>query len=268
MSKPISVLLLAAGYGSRLKPYTNMLPKCLMPIKGKPLLEYWLETIKKIRARTVLVNTHYLSDIVQSFIDRSIFNEWVKCFYESELYGTAGTLRVNQSVLQQSTVLLAHADNFCQCYLDNFIRFHENMRPKDCPITMMTFTTRTPSACGIVELDDRGVVIGFHEKVDNPPGNLANGAVYLLEPEVLQWICDRPNVTDFSNQVLPHFIGRIATWHNGGVHIDIGTVEALREAQAVAQTNIQATPVKDAWSLNFSKHAIHKQLSVVFSRES
>lgn len=261
VSRPISVTLLAAGYGTRLRPYTNDWPKCLMPINGKPLLEYWLETVKQICAANVLVNTHYLPDIVQSFIDRPVFKQWVKCVYESELNGTAGTLRTNHSILQGSTVLLAHADNFCQCDFDDFVSFHENLRPKHCPITMLTFDTRAPNTCGIVELDDSGVVVGFHEKVENPPGNLANGAVYLIEPEVLQWIWDRPEITDFSNQVLPHFIGRIATWHNSGVHIDIGTIEALREAQSAVQYKDQtAGEKKDAWSLQFSNHPIHVQV--------
>ena len=125
----------------------------------------------------------------------------------------------------------------------------------------MTFHTQTPSTCGIVELDAGGVVIGFHEKLSNPPGNVANGAVYLLEPEVLQWICDRPEITDFSTQVLPHFVGRIATWHNEGTHIDIGSIEALREAQAAASYEAAViSETKDDWSRQFAFHPIHEQI--------
>ena len=125
----------------------------------------------------------------------------------------------------------------------------------------MTFHTQTPSTCGILEVDENGVVIGFHEKVEHPPGNLANGAVYLLEPEVLQWICDRPEITDFSTQVLPQFIGRIATWHNEHTHIDIGSIDALREAQSVVQrkvTNVSET--NDDWSRHFASNPIHAQI--------
>ena len=126
---------------------------------------------------------------------------------------------------------------------------------------MMTFHTRNPSTCGIVELDADGVVISFHEKVENPPGNLANGAVYLLEPEVLQWICDRPEITDFSTQVLPHFIGRIATWYNERTHIDIGSIEALREAQGTFPYEATvAFETNDDWSLQFAAHPIHAQI--------
>lgn len=126
---------------------------------------------------------------------------------------------------------------------------------------MMTFHTKNPKACGIVELDADGVVITFHEKVENPPGNLANGAVYLLEPEVLQWICDRPEITDFSTQVLPHFVGRIATWHNEGTHIDIGSIEALRDAQgSLVHEATVSFETNDDWSLRFAFHPIHEQI--------
>ncbi len=261
MSNPISILLLAAGYGTRLRPYTNNWPKCLMPIQRKPLLEYWLEMAKEICSTNVLVNTHYLAEAVEGFLQRPIFRHWVKGVYEPELNGTAGTVRKNLLALQDTTVLLVHADNLCQCDFGDFLKFHHTLRPKYCPITMMTFYAKTPSACGIVELDEHGVVMNFYEKVENPPGNLANGAVYLLEPEVLQWISARPDITDFSTQVLPHYVGRIATWHNEGLHIDIGSIEALQEAQSAVHHKFDvAEDEKDDWSLQFLNHPIHQQI--------
>jgi len=232
-----------------------------MPIDGKPLLEYWLGIAKELGTANVMVNTHYMVDTVQSFLDRPVFKHWVKGVHEPELQGTAGTLRANAQALGDTTILLVHADNFCQCDFSAFYQFHQTTRPKHCPITMMTFHTQTPSTCGIVEIDGDGVVIGFHEKLPNPPGYLANGAVYLLEPEVLQWICDRPEITDFSTQVLPYFVGRIATWHNEGTHIDIGSIEALCEAQGRAQHKAAAiSETKDDWSRQFASHPIHAQI--------
>ena len=232
-----------------------------MPINGKPLLEYWLNSARQLGSKNVLVNTHYLADTVKLFLDRPVFKRWVREVHEPELKGTAGTLRANARALRDETVLLVHADNFCQCDFSDFLMFHQTSRPEHCPITMLTFLTQTPSTCGIVEIDGDGVVIGFHEKLQDPPGNLANGAVYLLEPEVLQWICERPEITDFSTQVLPHFIGRIATWHNEGTHIDIGSIEALREAQASvlyeATADLEAI---DDWALEFASNPIHAQI--------
>jgi mannose-1-phosphate guanylyltransferase len=261
VSGKINVLLLAAGCGTRLRPYTNILPKCLMPINGKPLLEYWLDIVKQLGPAKVLVNTHYLVDMVQGFLDRPVFKNWVQGVYEPKLKGTAGTLRANEQALRETTILLVHADNFCRCDFNAFLMFHRALRPKHCPITMMTFYSQNPSTCGIVEVNENRVVIGFHEKTKNPPGILANGAVYLLEPEVLKWICDRPEVTDFSTQVIPQFIGRIATWHNEGTHVDIGSIEALRKSQPLGPPQGGAiSPSNDDWSVNYASHPIHEQI--------
>ena len=261
MSNPLVAVLLAAGRGSRLQPYTNDWPKCLMPIKGRPLLEHWLDILRDNKVRKVLVNLHYLADQVQKFLDRPNFKSWVQSVYELELAGTAGTLRANIESLRGSTVLVVHADNFVRCDFDEYLHFHSSLRPKHCPITMMTFTTQTPASCGIVELDRDNIVINFHEKVKDPPGNLANGAVYLLEPEVIDWIYERPEINDLSTQVLPFFIDRIATWHNKKTHIDIGSIEALREAQSLVHTEFSQTSlVADEWQRDFAAHPIHQYI--------
>ena len=70
------------------------------------------------------------------------------------------------------------------------------------------------------------------KKVKNPPGNLANGAVYVTAPTVMNFLADLNKKTiDFSTEVLPHYLGRINTFHNDSYHRDIGTVESLLAAQ-------------------------------------
>ncbi|MBU3607810.1 nucleotidyltransferase family protein [Polynucleobacter nymphae] len=264
---PIAALLLAAGYGMRLQPHTNEWPKCLMPVDGSPLLQYWLESAKELGASKVLVNLHHLATKVEAFLMRPCFRGWVDFVLESKLMGTAGTIRANYSYFANSTLLLVHADNYCQCDFAAFLRYHETERPKHCLITMMTFDTHNPSACGIVETDELGVVTAFYEKVANPPGNRANGAVYLLAPEALKWIKEHPEAQDFSTEVLPRFLGRIATWHNDQVHIDIGTIESLYEAQKSQDMKIPKRDVIEAddWEKMFTNHPIHQQLKSAFN---
>jgi mannose-1-phosphate guanylyltransferase len=98
-------------------------------------------------------------------------------------------------------------------------------------MTMLTFHTAVPESCGIVELDEHGVVKAFHEKVKDPPGNLANGAVYILEPGIFSFLEKlRKEVIDFSTEVLPHYMGRIYTFHNNVYLRDIGTMESYLRA--------------------------------------
>ena len=232
-----------------------------MPIGERPLLEYWLETLWLSGIREVLVNIHYLPVVVQEFLARPRFRAWVHSVIETELLGTAGTLRANAEFFRESTVLLVHADNWCQCQFENFIKFHHQQRPKGTVMTMMTFDTDSPKTCGIVETDSRGVVQVFHEKVTDPPGTRANAAVYLLEPEVLRWLEQHQDISDFSTQVLPNYLGQIATWNNAQIHRDIGTFETLHKAQS-DPLNAAVWEKTDAWQQWFLEQPIHKQLTV------
>jgi mannose-1-phosphate guanylyltransferase len=250
-------LLLAAGLGTRLKPFTDIWPKCLMPIRNRPLLEYWLSILQKLGTSNVLVNTHYLSEYVEDFIKQPQFIDWVDSVYEPSLLGTAGTIRNNIKFCKDNTLLLAHADNWTCCNFSDFLNYHNNQRPKGTVMTMMTFTCPNPSECGIVELDHDGIVVGFHEKVKNPPSNLANAAVYLIEPEVVKWILNHPEVNDFSIEVLPRFLGKISTWKNQGIHRDIGTIKILKEAQ-MDKCETLVWDEDNLWQQDFLNNPIHK----------
>jgi len=255
----LSAMLLAAGLGTRLRPLTDLWPKCLMPIGKRPLLEYWLQVVQNLGIKNVLVNTHFHASEVYKFLDRKQFSGWVHSVYEPELLGTAGTLRVNSDFFSNQTVLLIHADNWCQCDFDAFVAYHFHHRPKHCLMTMMTFDTERPQECGIVETDSQNVVIAFHEKVKNPPGNRANAAVYLLEPEILRWLNESPHITDFSTEVLPRFTGRIATWHNPQIHRDIGTLPMLKAAQNDERPLLNMS-ANDGWQSDFEISPVFNHL--------
>ncbi|MBT6543216.1 MAG: NTP transferase domain-containing protein, partial [Rhodobacteraceae bacterium] len=106
-------LLLAAGLGTRLRPLTNTTPKCLVPIKGQPLLGIWLERLTQAGIGQFLVNTHYLAEQVEVFIQASPYRDQVTLVNELELHGTAGTLIANLDFFQGEDGLLIHADNYC-----------------------------------------------------------------------------------------------------------------------------------------------------------
>jgi mannose-1-phosphate guanylyltransferase len=223
-------MLLAAGLGTRLRPLTNTIPKCMVPIKGQPLLAIWLERLTKAGIGPFLVNTHYLAEQVESFIKASSYQEQVRLVHEQELLGTAGTLIENLDFFQGGDGMLIHADNYCLADLSAFEQAHLQ-RPTECVMTMMTFRTDAPSDCGIVELNEQGVVVGFHEKTPNPPGNIANGAVYILTTELLERMGQELRaVKDFSTEVLHQLVGQIYTYESKDIFIDIGTVKSYKKA--------------------------------------
>jgi mannose-1-phosphate guanylyltransferase len=228
----VKVLLLAAGLGTRLRPITNTIPKCLVPIGGKPLLEIWLERLSAAGFGPFLINTHYFPEKVEEFL-ACLGNKYnVHTVFEPTLLGTAGTLFQNLDFFEGQDGLVAHADNYCLADFQAFREAHER-RPCNCDMTMMTFRTDTPESCGIVNLDDLNIVQQFYEKTKNPPGDLANGAIYLLSAEMIKNFKENFSSTafDFSAEIVPKYLGKIFSFETFAPLIDIGTPSSLARAQ-------------------------------------
>jgi mannose-1-phosphate guanylyltransferase len=226
-------LLLAAGFGTRLRPLTDTVPKCLVQIHGRPLLDYWLDLIFKDGAIShAIINTHYLAEVVQRHMASSPWRERVTLVNEPELLGTGGTLVANRAALGSGPVMLAHADNLTTFDIAAFQAAHA-ARPVRAAMSMLAFRTDDPRSCGILELDEDNMVQAFHEKVAEPPGNLANAGVYIVEPEVTEAAARlaKPYV-DLSTQVIPCFVGRILAHETSGYHRDIGNLSSLARAHA------------------------------------
>jgi len=226
----MKALLLAAGLGTRLRPITNTLPKCLVPIKGKPLLEYWLDNLSKIGINEFLINTHYFSEKVEEFVNASPYKDQITLIYEEQLLNTAGTVLANKNYFtKDEAFMLIHADNLSFCDYQAFINSHNNTKH---PITMMLFNTNVPKSCGVVKLDTDNTVLEFHEKVENPPSNLANGAVYICDYSIFDFLESlNKKEIDFSLDVIPKYLGKINTYLNSTYHKDIGTIKTYEEAQ-------------------------------------
>ena len=205
MKKKLKAILLSAGFGTRLRPLTENIPKCLIKVKGKPLLDIWLSKLEKLGFDEVLINTHYLSEKVEKFISlRKESKMKIILTYENEILGTAGTLKENISFFDDSVGLLIHADNYTEDDLSSFLKSHKS-KPEGCLISMLTFDTDKPSTCGIVKVNKENIVEAFYEKKEENYGNLANGAVYAFEKEFLDFVKQlSSNENDFSTQTVSY----------------------------------------------------------------
>jgi len=107
---------------------------------------------------------------------------------------------------------------------------------------MMTFITDQPESCGIVETNSFGVVTAFHEKVASPPGNVANGAVYIFEPSVVKAITTMTSAPlDISRDVIPKYLGKIFAWPANAIHIDVGTPRQLERTNQIMKERVSET---------------------------
>ncbi len=224
-------LLLAAGLGTRLRPLTDTVPKCLIPIHGRPLLDYWLEALFGGAVEQVLINTHHLAGKVAGHVARSPWRDRITLVHEETLLGTGGTVLANRGFFADGAFLVAHADNLTELDVSAFAARHA-ARPDGVAITMALFRTDAPETCGIVTLDERGVVREFHEKSTGPHGDLANGAVYIFEPEILDYMASLGKATvDLSTEIIANFMGRILSYEVTGYYRDIGSPESLERAR-------------------------------------
>lgn len=224
----MKAFLLAAGLGTRLRPLTNTIPKCLVPIAGKPLLQWWFELLEFHNVDEVLINLHYFSDKVRDFAESYKGKLKVRLFFEETLLGSAGTLAANKEfVKDEKSFFVLYADNLTNFNLSEFAKFHES---KNVPFSMALFRASNPSACGIASLNENGIIVEFIEKPKEPKSDLANAGIYIATPEILELI-PQLDLVDIGFHLLPQLQGKMAGLEIKDYLIDIGTLESLARAE-------------------------------------
>lgn len=235
--------LLAGGLGTRLKPLTDRVPKCLVPVNGQPMLSIWLGICEQLGIRDVLINTHHLAGQVEAWAARQTQSPiQIRLVYEAELLGSAGTVAANMDFVRDG-------DDFFVFYADNLVRtdfealriFHQS---HDSPLTVALFHSSRPWNCGVASLDEDNRITGFEEKPAQPKSNLANAGVYVGRRELCRFLPAR-GFADFATDVFPQLIGKMRGFVMSGHVLDVGTPknyeEALREWPLIAQTSTSYT---------------------------
>lgn len=224
-------LLLAGGLGTRLRPLTETTPKCLIPVAGKRILDYWIEALDRVGIEEALLNTHHHAGQVRDYIAEVNARGGVQLTetYEPELLGSAGTVHANR-YWARGEVIVIYADNLSDLDLGDFVAVHKAHAE---PMTMALFHTPYPEKCGIATLNAAGLITEFIEKPSNPASNLANAGLYVLDETAWREIADM-DVFDFGFDVIPAFQGRMMGYRHNGYHRDIGTHESLAQAEADA----------------------------------
>jgi mannose-1-phosphate guanylyltransferase len=224
----VKAVLLAAGLGTRLRPLTDSTPKCMLAIDDRPLLDIWLDALNRAGADEVLVNLHHLPTVVSEHLAARIAPPVVREFFEPELLGSAGTLLANRDWLGSDEMFLA-------CYADNLTDFDlralvdEHQRHSGLA-TLAVFRADRPWAGGVVEVDDRGVMVSFAEKPAEPASNLVNAGLYAFSPAVLNELSG-PLPLDIGYHLLPRLVGRSRAVPVPGYFRDIGTLDSYRLAR-------------------------------------
>jgi len=224
----VKAFLVAAGVGSRLRPITDVTPKCMLIIDDRPLLDIWLEAFDRAGVDEVLINLHHLPDVVRRHIAAHTRSPTVHTVFEPELLGSAGTLIANRQWADGDEFFLAcNADNLTDFDLRSLIEAHQE---HGAIATLAVFHSPDPSAGGVVEIDATGQVIGFAEKPSQPVSDLTNAGMYAFHPSVLDEVDAMPP-NDIGYDLLPRLVGRARAVPVEGYFRDIGTPDAYRLAR-------------------------------------
>lgn len=237
--KPVrKAFLLAAGLGARLRPLTDRTPKCLVPIQGRALCDYWFGLCEAHGIEEILMNTHHLAGQVRDYVENLRRNVLVTLFHEETLLGSAGTVRENAAFVEgEDAFVVIYADNLSNVNLGRVMRFHES---HDGPVTMGLFRAAVPKQCGIATLDDSGRIVEFVEKPEHPKSDLANAGLYVCDAVTIADIPSSKPVVDYGHDVLPAYVGRMYGISLDCYHLDIGNLASYEKAQATCPSDIPA----------------------------
>lgn len=177
-------VILAGGKGTKLRPYTYEIPKSLLPIKGKPLLEYIIENLKNNGITEIIICIGYLGEKIKEYLgDGKRYG--VKIIYspEKESVQTGGALLMAKKLLNNNSFILIHGDILTNLPLKDLIDFHKNQKSL---ATIALTTVNEPTNFGQLKLHGTKLV-NFYQKKHDIKSNLVNCGIYVFEAQIFDY---------------------------------------------------------------------------------
>ncbi len=228
----MKALILAGGFGTRLRPLTNTRPKHLLPIANRPHIEHVFDLLQRYGVDEIVLLTSYLAEAFDATVERAKDRGLiVHVTHEKEPLGTAGAIKNAEAFASDGTFFVFNGDVLMDVDLDEVLDFH---RSRGAEATIVLTPVDDPSIYGVVPTDDTGRVLGFIEKPprEEAPTNLINAGIYVLEPSILDRI-PAGEVWSAEHQLFPGLVGEGANLFAlaaGDYWMDIGTPEKYVQA--------------------------------------
>lgn len=222
---PLDVVLMAGGKGERLRPLTERIPKPLLLVGKKPIIDYNIDRLIHFGVENISVTVNYLKEQIEDHFKEPRDGVMIKCVREQSFLGTIGAVK-NIDSFQNDTVLVMNSDLFTNIdYEDFYLDFHDS--GADMAVAAIPYSVNVPY--GIFELDGQDVQ-GIREK---PTYNYyANAGIYLIRRKLLDIIPENAfyNATDFMEAVISKGY-KVTQFSLTGYWIDIGKLEDYKKAQ-------------------------------------
>ncbi|MBN2127347.1 MAG: nucleotidyltransferase family protein [Candidatus Diapherotrites archaeon] len=177
--------ILAGGKGERLRPLTENIPKPMIPVKGKPILEWILENIAEYGVKEIILSVGYKHEKVIDYFGKEFNGMKINYAIEHEFLGTGGALKYSEKKLKEKFFML-NGDNLADL---NFNKMEAEHNSSKCLATIALIEVTDPTHYGIAKLNEKKI-IEFIEKPlkENAPSNLANAGAYIIEKKALEFL--------------------------------------------------------------------------------
>lgn len=197
-------IIMAGGEGKRLRPLTCTMPKPMVPLLGRPMIDYCAALLHKHGIEDVTATLCYMPDVIREHLgDGSAFGLNMRYTQECRPMGTAGSVRAAAGEETDQTIVLS-GDALTDIDISSALRFHQTQNAK---VTIVLTRVDAPTEYGVVLLGEDLRVLRFFEKPqpDEVYSNLANTGIYILEPGIIERI-PKDTKFDFSNDLFPRLL--------------------------------------------------------------
>lgn len=197
----MKAVILAGGEGTRLRPLTCNIPKPMVPVVNKPMMQHIIELLKRNNLVDIAITLQYMPEVIKDFFgDGKGFGVSLRYYTEDSPLGTAGSVKNAEDFLNDTFVVIS-GDILTDINLEEAIEFHKR---KSSYATIILTKVDVPLEYGIVISGDDGRITRFLEKPNwgEVFSDTVNTGIYILEPEVLD-LFNKNQVFDFSKDLFP-----------------------------------------------------------------
>lgn len=224
-------VILAGGKGKRLRPLTCSLPKPMLPLLEKPVMEYNIELLKRHGIHEIAITVQYMGAAIKRYFgDGSKWGVKLHYFEDSPPLGTAGSIKQAEAFLDEPFVVIS-GDALTDFNLSKGIEFH---KCKNRLVTMFVKEVENPLSFGSVVMNRKHEIIRYMEKPSwsEVISNTVNTGIYIMDPKIFSYIASN-QFFDFSQHIFPQLENKNALfgYEADGYWLDIGTLDQYRQAQ-------------------------------------
>jgi len=221
----MEAIILAGGYGTRLRPLTYTRAKSLLPILNKPMITYLIDMLPD-EVDKVILAVNYKKNQIEKYFKDNDYGKKIIVNDEPKPLGTGGAVKFAQKHITD-TFFVLNSDIICSLNLNEIVRFHKK---NNAVSTISLWPVENVSEFGVADVKNDGKIVGFVEKPrpEEAPSNFINAGAYFLEPEILDYI-DTGRLVSMEKEIFPQIINdtdRFFGFKFEGYWMDIGRISS------------------------------------------